>query len=55
MIRVARLTASKDAWKLLGSYRTYDEADEALEAFCERFPNAYIDILDGSLANVKTI
>lgn len=54
-IRIGRLTDCGEAWEILGTYSTYDAADEALEGFCERFPFAYIDILDGALSHVQTV
>lgn len=53
-IRVARMTEDGQ-WKLLGSYATYDAADEAVDRFSEELPNAYIDILDGALSHVQTV
>ena len=32
--------------KILGRYATYEKADEALDRWCDRFPNAAIDIDD---------
>lgn len=32
--------------KVLGRYETYDQADEALDRWCAKFPNAAIDIDD---------
>lgn len=40
------------SYKILGEYRTYD-ADAAVDKFCEKYPNAWIDIFDGSLASYK--
>ena len=35
--------------KVLGVYDNYKEADRAVDKFCDIYPNAWVDILDGAL------
>ena len=37
-------------YKILGVYQTYEAADNAVEKFSNKYPNAWVDILDGALA-----
>jgi len=39
-------------WKVLASFSTYEKADDALDKYCDRHPNAWVDILDGALTPV---
>ena len=36
-------------WKVLASFSTYEKADDALDKYSEKYPNAWVDILDGAL------
>lgn len=38
--------------KILGAYDTYNAADRAVDMFSEMYPNAWVDILDGSLTTL---
>ena len=42
--QIIRHDFADDSIKVLASYASYDAADEALDAWCNRFPHAYIDI-----------
>ena len=42
--QIVRYSFADDTSKVLASYASYDAADEALDAWCNRFPHAYIDI-----------
>ena len=37
-------------YKILGVYKTYEAADKAVDKFSDKYPNAWVDILDGALA-----
>ena len=54
-IRVAKLADDGENWNLLGVYEDYDAADDAIDFFTDKFPNAYVDILDGALGNIRTL
>jgi hypothetical protein len=49
--QVVRFNFADDSTKILGSYATYDAADEALDRWCDRFPHAYIDIYNKDETN----
>ena len=38
------------SWSPYASFQTYEEADAALDAVCDLYPNAWVEILDGALA-----
>jgi len=42
--QIIRYNFADDTFKVLASYASYEAADEALDAWWDRFPNAYIDI-----------
>jgi hypothetical protein len=44
--QIVRFNYAEDTSKVLASYATYDAADEALDGWCNRFPHAYIDIIE---------
>ena len=46
--KIARLDDTGN-WKVLASFTTYAKADLALEKYSEKYPNAWVDILDGAL------
>jgi hypothetical protein len=33
------------SYNILETFSSYDEADEVLDGYCNRYPHAYIDIL----------
>jgi hypothetical protein len=35
---------AEDGPEMLDGYDTYEAADEHLDAYCDRYPNAYVDI-----------
>ncbi len=37
-------------YQVLGVYKTYEAADKAVDKFSDKYPNAWVDILDGALA-----
>lgn len=37
-------------YKILGIYKTYEAADKAVDRYSDKYPNAWVDILDGALA-----
>ena len=47
-IKIARLDDTGN-WKVLASFSTYEKADLALDKYSEKYPNAWVDILDGAL------
>ena len=47
-IKIARLDDTGN-WKVLASFSTYEKADDALDKYSEKYPNAWVDILDGAL------
>ena len=47
-IKIARLDDTGN-WKVLASFSTYQKADLALDKYSEKYPNAWVDILDGAL------
>ena len=49
--QVVRVNFADDSTKVLGSYATYDAADEALDRWCDLFPHAYIDIYNKNETN----
>jgi len=48
-IKIGMMTED-GTWKILASYSTYEKADSALDKYCDKYPYAWIDILDGALA-----
>ena len=38
------------SYSILGVYKTYEAADKAVDKFSDKYPNAWVDILDGALA-----
>lgn len=34
------------SYKVLGKYKSYEDADRAIDKFCDKYPNGFIDILD---------
>ena len=46
--KIARLDDTGN-WKVLASFSTYEKADDALDKYSEKYPNAWVDILDGAL------
>lgn len=42
---IARLDNNEN-WTILERFSTYDEADGAYDDYAEKFPNAFIDILE---------
>lgn len=44
--KIVRLDPGEYAAKVLASYATYDAADDALDGWCNRFPHAYVDIIE---------
>ena len=46
--KIARLDDT-GSWKVLASFSTYESADDALERYSAKYPNAWVDILDGAL------
>jgi hypothetical protein len=51
MYKVGRMT-EEGTWDVLVECETYGDADHACELWSHRYPNAWVDILDGALAPV---
>jgi hypothetical protein len=51
MYKVGRMT-DEGTWEVLVECETYADADHACALWEHRFPNAWVDILDGALALV---
>ena len=49
-IRLGYLDPATGEWKVLAHYSSYERADAAVERYCERYPNSWVEILDGALA-----
>jgi hypothetical protein len=43
--KIARLDDDNN-WRVLECFNTYDEADDKLDFYSDKFPHAYIDILE---------
>ena len=48
-IRLGYLDTATGEWKVLAHYSSYERADAALERYSERYPNSWVEILDGAL------
>ena len=48
-VKIGRFNPETETWQVLASFTSYINADLALDGYWERFPNAWIEILDGSL------
>lgn len=51
MYKVGRMT-EEGTWEVLVECETYDQADHACDVWGNRYPCAWVDILDGALALV---
>lgn len=45
---IARWNEDTETWKPLAKYSTYERADEALDKWVNRYPYAWIEILEPS-------
>jgi hypothetical protein len=45
LFSIARLD-NQENWTILERFSTYDEADDKYDEYTDKFPNAYIDILE---------
>lgn len=45
LFSIARLDNNEN-WTVLERFSTYDEADERYDYYAEKFPNAFVDILE---------
>ena len=43
--KIAKLN-DKNQWDILEIFNTYDEADDKLDFYSDKFPNAYVDIIE---------
>ena len=43
--KIAKLT-DKNQWQVLEVFNTYDEADNKLDFYTDKFPFAYVDIIE---------
>lgn len=44
--KIAKWNEERNDWKVLESFGSYDEADEKFDYYSDKFPNAYVDILE---------
>ena len=44
--KIASWNPETESWKPLASFASYDAADEALDRYCDKYPHAWIEILD---------
>jgi hypothetical protein len=51
-IKIGMLT-DEGVWKVLASFSTYEKADEHLDYYSEKYPNSWVDILDGALTLIS--
>ena len=49
-ITIGIFNAETLSWSPYASFQTYAEADAALPAISDLYPNAWVEILDGALA-----
>jgi hypothetical protein len=47
--KIAMWQPDLEQWKILAHYKTYDSADNRLEYYADRFPHAWVTILDTSI------
>jgi peptide methionine sulfoxide reductase MsrA len=45
LFSIARLD-NNETWTILERFASYEEADDAYDDYAEKYPNAYIDILE---------
>ena len=50
---IARLDNNEN-WTILERFSTYDEADEKYDHYADKFPNAFIDILEPAWLSYHT-
>jgi hypothetical protein len=43
--KIAKLN-DKNQWQVLEVFDTYEEADDALDSYTDKFPLAYVDIIE---------
>ncbi len=51
---IARWNDETETWKILEQFNTYDEADDRLDYWVDKYPSAWVDILDPSIWLVNT-
>ena len=51
-IKIGMLT-DEGVWKVLASFSTYEKADEHVDYYSEKYPNSWVDILDGALTLIS--
>jgi hypothetical protein len=44
--KIAKWNEELNDWKILESFSSYDDADEKFDYYSDKFPNAYVDILE---------
>ena len=49
-VTIGIFNAETLSWSPYASFHTYAEADAAYDAICDLYPNAWVEILDGALA-----
>lgn len=42
---ICRLSDDGQEWQTLARFKSYDNADDRLDSYCDRFPYAYITIM----------
>jgi peptide methionine sulfoxide reductase MsrA len=45
LFSIARLD-NNETWTILERFATYEEADDSYDDYVDKYPNAYIDILE---------
>lgn len=48
-IKIGMWNDSDENWTILASFKTEESADNALDTYCNKYPHAWIEILDSSL------
>lgn len=44
--RIARWDQEAETWIILARFSSYEEADANFDAWADKYPNAWVDILD---------
>jgi hypothetical protein len=50
-VTIGIFNESTGNWSPYARFQTYEEADAAYDSICDLYPNSWVEILDGALAN----